>query len=90
LSSVLAKDVAAQRDFYYGRALARVIAHELYHIVMRTTDHSRNGVSRSCFSTADLVAERFEFESAVLAQLRSKPQSAGTSAVADTEDASDR
>jgi hypothetical protein len=86
---VLSKDAAAQRDFYYGRALARVIAHELYHIVMRTTDHSRNGVSRSCFSTADLVTERFVFEDAVLAQLRARPQSSPV-AVADSDDATDR
>jgi hypothetical protein len=90
LSNALAHDVAAQRDYYYGRALARVIAHELYHILMRTTEHSRNGVSRSCFTTADLVSERFEFEGAVLAQMRPRPQSVGATAVADTEDASDR
>jgi hypothetical protein len=90
LSHALARDVAAQRDYYYGRALARVIAHELYHILMRTMDHSRNGVSRSCFTTADLVAERFEFEGAVLAQMRAKPQPVGATAVADTDDASDR
>lgn len=90
LSNALAHDVAAQRDFYYGRALARVIAHELYHILMRTTEHSRNGVSRSCFTTADLVSERFEFEGAVLAQMRTRPQPVGATAVADTEDASDR
>jgi hypothetical protein len=89
LSTVLSKDAAAQRDFYYGRAMARVIAHELYHIVMRTTDHSRNGVSRSCFSTSDLVTERFVFEDAVLAQLRARPQTSPV-AVADTEDATDR
>ena len=90
LSNALAHDVAAQRDYYYGRALARVIAHEFYHILMRTTDHSRNGVSRSCFSTADLVSERFEFEGAVLVQMRARPQPVGTTAIADTEDASDR
>jgi hypothetical protein len=90
LSNALVRDAAAQRDFYYGRALARVIAHELYHILMRTTDHSRNGVSRSCFTTADLVAERFYFEGAVLAQMRSRPQPVSVTAVADTEDATDR
>jgi hypothetical protein len=89
LSGVLSKDAAAQRDFYYGRALARVIAHEFYHILMRTTDHSRNGVSRSCFSAADLVAERFVFEDAIIAQLRPRPPSSPT-AVADTDDVIDR
>ena len=64
-----------------GIALARVIAHEFYHILMRTADHSRNGVSRSCFSTADLVSERFVFEDSIVAQLRS---------VVDSDDATDR
>jgi len=93
LSTVLSKDAAAQRDFYYGRALARVIAHELYHILMRTTDHSRNGVSRSCFSTADLVAEHFTFEDTVLAQLRPRPPSSPAVvavAASDAEDATGR
>ena len=91
LSTVLSQDAAAQRDFYYGRALARVIAHELYHILMRTTDHSRNGVSRSCFSTADLVSERFVFEDAVLAQLRPRmPSSPAVAAAADADDATGR
>jgi hypothetical protein len=87
LAPVLLKDAGAQRDFLYGRAMARVVAHELYHILMRTTEHSRSGVARSCFSTDDLLTERFEFESAVLAQMRRKPET--TSAIAFTEN-SDR
>ena len=91
LSTVLSQDAAAQRDFYYGRALARVIAHELYHMLMRTTDHSRNGVSRSCFSTADLVSERFAFEDSVLAQLHPRtPSAPAVAAVADADDATGR
>src|SRR5262249_21710211 len=66
----LAGDPTAQRDYYFGRAMARVVAHELYHIIMRTPDHSQNGITRSCFSTNDLMTERFEFEGSVLAQLR--------------------
>jgi hypothetical protein len=87
LAPALLKDAGAQRDFLYGRAMARVVAHELYHILMRTTEHSRSGVARSCFSTDDLLTERFEFESSVLAQMRRKPDS--TSAIAFTDD-SDR
>ncbi len=90
LASLLSGDAGAQRDFYYGRALARVIAHELYHILAGTTAHTRTGVSRSCFSTADLVSERFEFEGAVLAEMRRKPQTAPAAAVAYSEEASGR
>ena len=89
LSTTLWKEAGAQRDFFYGRALARVIAHELYHILMRSTDHSRNGVTRRCFSNAELMADRFEFEGPALAQLRARPQTPATAA-ADSEDATDR
>lgn len=89
LAPVLLKDAGAQRDFLYGRAMARVMAHELYHILMRTTEHARSGVARSCFSTEDLVTERFEFEGTVLAQMRRKPDN-GSSTGAFTEDGSDR
>jgi hypothetical protein len=70
ISGSLAKDAGAQRDFLYGRAMGRVVAHELYHVLMRTTEHARWGVARSCFSTSDLLTERFEFEGVTLARLR--------------------
>ena len=61
-----------RRDFLYGRAMARVVAHELYHVLMRSAEHARGGVARSCFNTGDLLTERFEFEGATLARLRSR------------------
>ena len=72
VSAALAQTAGAQRDFLYGRAMARVVAHELYHVLMRTTEHARGGVARSCFTTADLLTERFEFEGATLASLRTR------------------
>ncbi len=60
VSAALAKDAGARRDFLYGRAMARVAAHELYHVLLRTTEHARSGVGRSCFTTADLLSERFD------------------------------
>jgi hypothetical protein len=88
LAGPLSGAAAAQRDYFYGRAMARVIAHEFYHILMHTTEHSRYGVSQSCFSPADLLNERFSFEGAVLAQMR-RPQPAPV-AIADGDDASGR
>lgn len=69
VSAALAKDAGARRDFLYGRAMARVVAHELYHVLLRTTEHARSGVARSCFTTGDLLSERFEFESATSERL---------------------
>ena len=89
LAPVLSKDAGAHRDFLYGRAMARVVAHEMYHVLMRTTEHARAGIARSCFSIEDLVAERFEFEATVLARMRRKPDSVSANTIA-AEDASDR
>ena len=79
----LTQEAGARRDFLYGRAMARVVAHELYHVLVRSTDHARAGVARSCFSTSDLLTERFEFEGATLARLRH-----GQDTVADAGDES--
>jgi hypothetical protein len=60
VSAALASAAGARRDFLYGRAMARVAAHELYHVLLRTTEHSRSGVGRSCFTTEDLLSEHFD------------------------------
>jgi hypothetical protein len=87
LSAALAKEAGARRDFLYGRAMARVAAHEFYHVLLRTTEHGRLGVARSCFSTSDLLTERFEFEGAALARLRHRPD---TAADVDADESSGR
>jgi hypothetical protein len=57
------------RNLIFGRALARVIAHELYHIVAQTTDHAEAGVAKPSFSSEDLMTERFDFSHASLERL---------------------
>jgi len=89
VSATLGQDAGARRDFLYGRAMARVVAHELYRVLMRTAEHARGGVARSCFSTADLLTERFEFEGATLARLRSRIDAA-SDAAATGDDATGR
>ena len=56
-----------------GRALARVIAHELYHIVARTADHQDSGVAKAVFSAQDLTDIRFEFDSASISRMQLSP-----------------
>jgi hypothetical protein len=70
LAPSLVDQPAAHEDFIFGRAVARLIAHEFYHVLMQTREHTRNGISKSCFTAADLLSNSFEFESAALAQLR--------------------
>jgi len=58
----------ARRDYLYGRAMGRLIGHELFHILTRTRGHEVGGVARPYFSARDLLAERFEFEASTLAK----------------------
>jgi hypothetical protein len=71
LAPALADQPGARADFIFGRAVARLLAHEFYHMLMQTRDHTRNGVSKPCFTLSDLLDERFEFEASALAQLQS-------------------
>jgi hypothetical protein len=57
LATALAGEPAARRDFLYGRAMARVIAHELHHILEKTTEHTRSGIARACMHPGDLLAD---------------------------------
>jgi hypothetical protein len=60
----------AEQSYIYGRAMARLLAHELYHVLGQTDDHTLTGISKARFSTADLLAEHFSFETAALEKLR--------------------
>ncbi len=48
---------ARERDELLGRALGRVIVHELYHIVLRTTAHTQEGLTRPSLRSTDLLSE---------------------------------
>jgi hypothetical protein len=41
----------------FGRALARVLAHELYHFITNTTEHSAEGLAKPSFSRKDLAMD---------------------------------
>jgi len=73
LEPLLAAEPGARRDFLYGRAIARVLAHEFYHILLGATTHAAAGVAKPCFTPIDLVTERFEFEHSTLARLQKHP-----------------
>lgn len=55
----------------FGRALGRVIAHELYHIVSHTAEHQERGVAKAVFSVNDLKNPNFEFDVWSLDRMRS-------------------
>ncbi len=45
-----------ERDSILGRALGRVLAHELYHMLTKTRIHAGAGVTKSALSPAQLVS----------------------------------
>jgi hypothetical protein len=53
--------VAESRDQLFGRALGRVLAHELYHILLQTPEHGRSGLSRAEQRATDLLPPGVSF-----------------------------
>ena len=59
-SELLGRQTAKQEQIY-GRALGRVVAHELYHIFAATEEHAKDGVARSFHTRRDLTDKTFRF-----------------------------
>jgi len=60
----------AEQDDLYGRSMARLLAHEFYHVLGHTDSHSSAGIAKARFSTADLLADHLDFEAVTLDRLR--------------------
>src|SRR5690349_17817205 len=56
------QEPAEDRDGMFGRAIARVLAHELYHIFANTEKHGSCGVGKSAYSVRELLSDDFVFE----------------------------
>jgi len=67
--------------------MARLLAHELYHILAQTDDHTMVGIAKARFSTADLLADHFDFEASALERLRPPATVARSTASDDTSSA---
>lgn len=52
---------ANDREDVFGRALARVVAHELYHILANTQHHGSEGIGKAEYSLKNLLADDFQF-----------------------------
>ena len=70
LDSALRSMNERDRDVVFGRALARIMAHEIYHITGQTKEHQERGVAKASFSEHDLTTSRFDFDAWSLAQIR--------------------
>jgi len=54
----------ARGNILLGRAMGRVLAHELFHFLAATKEHTGSGVSQFALSPADLLSDRLELDSA--------------------------
>lgn len=59
-----------ERELAYGRAVARVLAHELYHVLARTAHHGTAGVGKAAFNVHDLLSPTFVLEEAESQKVR--------------------
>jgi len=51
-------------DALYGRALGRVLSHELYHIFNQTRNHQREGLAKRALTGKQLIEPDFHFDEA--------------------------
>jgi hypothetical protein len=58
------------REKVFQRAIARVLAHELYHVFTQTAAHAPWGVAKAEFSTEELLSESFRFQNREARALR--------------------
>jgi len=70
IASLLQSSCEPDRQVAFRRALGRVVAHELYHILARTKKHTHTGISRSVQSPFDLIKEHFQLDRQALLLLR--------------------
>jgi hypothetical protein len=61
---------SADREETLGRAIGRVVAHELYHIFADTSHHGSCGVGKAAYTVQELLSEDFQFESGESQALR--------------------
>ena len=60
----------AERTAALGKAIGRVLAHEIYHVMSGDRKHAREGVAASCVSARQLLAARFDLDDESIAQMR--------------------
>jgi hypothetical protein len=70
IASLLQSSCEPDRQVAFRRALGRVVAHELYHILARTKKHTQTGISRSVQSPFDLIKDHFQLDRQALLLLR--------------------
>jgi hypothetical protein len=61
-----------QAETVFGRAIGRVLAHELIHMISGSAIHSHEGIARSAFSRNDLTCEKLDLSPTDLLRVTAK------------------
>lgn len=59
-----------RRETLFGRAIGRVLTHELYHILAQTRHHGGSGVAAPSFTVSELLGDHFSFDEREFRALR--------------------
>jgi hypothetical protein len=70
ITSEMHAEVWPRGNALLGRAMGRVLAHELFHIVASTKDHTGSGISKSAFTPSELLSGRLELDPASLEMIQ--------------------
>jgi hypothetical protein len=62
LSASATRLTESGRSLLYGRALGRIVSHEMWHILAGTEKHASAGIARACHSRQDLLKPVFAFD----------------------------
>ncbi len=74
LTAALEREPLYRRHTLTGRALARILGHEIYHFLAQEKTHAGSGVAKNCLGSQDLLNEDFAFDHHTLARLRATPE----------------
>lgn len=61
LAPVPVNDHKESRNSMFGKAVARVVAHEMYHMLTGSTQHAKQGIARASHSRQELTGKTFDF-----------------------------
>lgn len=59
-------------EVLFGRALGRVVAHEVYHVLGNTRNHSHKGVAKTGLSGLQLIGDELGFDAEAAEAVRSR------------------
>ena len=62
-----------RREGVLGRAIGRVLAHELFHIFANTAHHASDGVAKSAYTVQELLSDDFQFGEGEMVVLQHSP-----------------